>query len=354
MAVVTRQSLQTKQAQDIKQKAIKRASVYNPVFSQLEQQRTILQGQQQNLMQTTQETIGDVQRNIYSAQRQARASSAGLGMIGSVEAARSATELQDQIGYELGNIVSQSTQGAVSIASQQSAINKAEVMNAQQEILDVYADELISSGDPSVSQDIGAQVMAGLGGAFAGALAGFGVGQFGPKAGNLLKNAGPIKGALGGAAVTMGANVAGTKIATIGQDYWSTEAQESYEDNEWTQRGTAYSAAIGATIGATAGRANSLNSGNKEIRGMISPNASKPGWLTKGLRKGSNIKFKALNPSPLGLAMAGIGATIGGLSAGLDKKYTLDYDKLMQSGTAQDFAAMGIDLESLSGLIKGR
>ena len=348
MAVIIRKGLQTDQAKNILNQATQRASVYNANISALQQQSAILSGQQQNLMLSTQETIGDVNRNIYQAQRSARAQSAALGLIGGVDAARGASELQDQVGYELGNIVSQANKGAISIASQQSGINEALVMNAQQEILDIYADELISSGDPSVSIDWGRQLQSGLQGALTGALTGAGIGFFGPKAGDKLSGAGALKAGIAGAAVGAGTNFVADKMITMTQDYWSQEYQDSYNESEWAQRGGAYSAAAGGLAGAAIGAG--MKKYGKTPTGFPKDGT---GFWTKGLRANPG-KFKAFNPTPLTLATAGIGGILGGLSAGLDKKYKLNYDNLMQSGTAQDFAGMGIDLTALTDIIKGR
>jgi len=354
MAVITRKSLQDKTAIKIKDQALSMASIYNPtVVSQLQQQQALLSGQQQNMLNASQRTIGDINSQIYQSQRRQRAESASAGLIGAVSSGREATNLQSQISYELGNIVTQAEQGAVSLASQQSALNQAEVTIAQNEILTLYADELIESGDPAVQQDVAGQVIAGLQGALAGGLAGLGLGAIGPKVTSLAFTKGVGTSALIGGGLGLGGSALINQIASIGDDYkpdgWKIEDQ----DESVQGLVTAGSIAGGVTIGAG-------------LRKLSSRTAAfqKGFWTNKiGAKKGIQSfgrvsKLGALGrrlvPSPLTLALGAAGAIIGGLSAGLDKKYKLDYDKLIQSGTAKDFASMGVDLTALTALIAGK
>ena len=153
MAVITRKTLQDREAISIKNKALSKASAYNPNIAAFQQQRDILGGTQQNLVTSAKQTLGDVNQSIYRSQRQSRAASAAQGLIGSVNQSRDASDLQQKIGYDLGNIIDQAEQGAVSIASQQSALNQAETTTVQTEIMDIYANELIEGGSNAVNGD---------------------------------------------------------------------------------------------------------------------------------------------------------------------------------------------------------
>lgn len=136
----------------------------------LQQQRAINDAIQQQLVAQTNSSLGQVQDNIYQAQRQKRAESAMLGLQSDVTALRDTAEVQDMIAQELSNIIDQTEQGAIGIAGQQSAINKAEVQTASQSVLDSYADNLIETG--VAKQDTGRMVLNGLTGALGGAIQG--------------------------------------------------------------------------------------------------------------------------------------------------------------------------------------
>lgn len=170
MAVIVRNRL-TGQAKDIKDRAVKKQiSMGNQALVGLGQQRSLVDSQQQGLVSMTNATLGQVQDNIYRAQRSAKADSAMLGYSSAVSELRDASSVQDMVSQELNNVVNQAEQGAISLSGQQSAINKAEVQYAAGGILDEYANELINVGD--AKQDVGRQVLNGLTGALTGAAKG--------------------------------------------------------------------------------------------------------------------------------------------------------------------------------------
>lgn len=367
MAVITRKSLQDKNAISIKNQALQRASLYNGAgVSQIQQQQALLGGQQQNLLTASQRTIGSLNQDVYRSQRQQRASSAASGLIGASNQAREATEIQNQVGYELGNIVNQAEQGAVSLASQQSALNQAEVTIAQNEILDIYANELIDKNDPSVSLDVGKQWVNGITGALSGIAAGVGLGAFGPKLGNkmLQGQGGMLAGSLIGAGAGFGGAMLGKTLFGIGDDYKSDGSPKGSELDETSNTLLMGGASLAGGLAGAGIKAFQKRKGAPLGKAM-----EKGFWTTKmGSKSANGIsglsaagkatrmgKFgKMLTPTPLTLALGVAGGIIGGLQGGLQKKYKLDYNKMMESSTAKDFASMGVDLKAISGIISSK
>lgn len=357
MAVITRKTLQDRQAISIKNKALSQASAYNPNIAAFQQQRDILGGTQQNLVTSAKQTLGDVNQSIYRSQRQSRAASAAQGLIGSVNQSRDASDLQQKIGYDLGNIIDQAEQGAVSIASQQSALNQAETTTVQTEIMDIYADELIEGGSNAVNGDWVRQLQSGLSGAVGGALAGAGLGFLGPKALNVGLKGGKIATAGMAAAGIVGPMAAVDFVANIGNDYKSKEYREmaesqSYADSKKTSMLVGGGVGVGlGLLGSKRLTSSGLNKGfwTSAMRGGTGTVAGAQATGMKGVLKTAGKGF--FKATPLTLAMAGIGAVAGGLNGGLDKKYKLDYNKLMTSGTAKDFASMGLDLSAMNDII---
>lgn len=209
MATIIRKSL-VGEAADIANKAYQKASLAgNTAVTSLLQQQNILASTQQQLVQSTRQTLGNVQQNIYQAQRSKRATSAALGMIGQIAEVRDAAQLQTDISNELSNIINQAEQGAIGIAGQQSALNQALFESSVPEILTEYRDDLIESGNAAISRDIGRQVMSGFTGALFGGVKGL-LGAAGATAGirNLISpTGGIIKKALTGAGLGIGLNM---------------------------------------------------------------------------------------------------------------------------------------------------
>lgn len=356
--VITKKALQTQKAQDIQKRATQRALTYDTgALQQIVQQKTVLGGQRQALVQSANTTLGDINQNIYRAQRQQRAQSASAGLIGGVNEARATADLQSQITSELAGVLGQVEQGAVALGAQQSALNEAETQMTLNEILDIYSQDLIDSGDPSVSRAWGKQIFAGIGGgllggiggALAGATAGWGVDKV-KKGGGFVKS-------VAGAGVGIGALGLSDTIAQSIANIQGT----GDEYKEANQMGQALPFVAGAGALAGAGVASPRIAQNirdfrekkglgeavglRDYRNIAKGNA--PDFQSRkiGLKKGLR------NPWTIGIGAA-LGGTIGAIAGGSKARYNLDYDKFIKSDVARDFASMGIDLAGIEALIE--
>ncbi len=456
MAVIYRNRL-TGDAKDIASKGIAKAIQHgNQAVVQTQTARSNLDAMQQQLTYQTNVSLGQAQKNIYQAQRRQRADSAMLGFAGEVAAVRDLAAVQDQTANTLSNIINQAEQGAIGIATQQSALNKQELQLAQAEVLDEYANDLIrdyekdsSANNGAVKQDTGRMVVNGLTGALTGAIKGalgasfFSSGLKGlanPNSGIIRKtiSGASALGSLGmfandvGAAVNSaykyyqpygtpdiyGADVAGTVLgSTIGAgiglggavrafgkgsrvvspmmagmsgfvdgvDYGAMAGLDSlaggglelakhsatgttlnsigglrgvpaeinrgaraYEKrqafiNSSFWKGGNKAAARAATKGATTGEQLAINmlTGSKNAEGFMGKAA---GVASKG------VGLLKTNPW-VAAAMAGLGAVFGGITSGMQKKYSLDLDKLANTETYQQFADMDLALENLTNIV---
>lgn len=386
MAIIIRDRL-TGQAKDIKDRAVKKQiSMGNQALIGLGQQKSLIDAQQQSLVSLTNSTLGQVQDNIYRAQRQARADSATLGFNSTVSALREATNTQDMVSQELKNVINQSEQGAIALSGQQSAINKAEVQYAATGILDEYANELIANGD--ATQDIGRQIGAGITGALTGAAKGLigGVGATWGAKTLLKKDTGVLRkiaaGAVLGGVGSMGINDFGNMVNTGNREYGTGE--DLYNKNTSSEL-SKYSALAGAIGGATlrgvdkynrntgqlllpnngVGKFENpnqlaiLNKRQKMLNSNLFPTGSKfvstpgKGNLFGNLKgRVKNMKNGVFKMNPwVAAASAGLGAVVGGITSGMDKKYSLSLDNISNKDTMSQFEDMGLDLNELINLV---
>lgn len=172
MAVISRVAPTGKNVNLVNTAVRKQISKGDVNLINLQQQQAVLQGQAQLLNTSISQTLGDVQKSIYSAQRAQRAQSAALGYVGQVAEVREQAQLQDQISNELSSIINQAEQGAISLASQETALNKAIVQTAAPTIAEELGEQLIKEKNSAVSRDIARQVFGGIGGAIGGAIQG--------------------------------------------------------------------------------------------------------------------------------------------------------------------------------------
>lgn len=376
----------------------------------LQQQRAINDAIQQQLVAQTNSSLGQVQDNIYQAQRQKRAESAMLGLQSDVTALRDTAEVQDMIAQELSNIVDQTEQGAIGIAGQQSAINKAEVQTASQSVLDSYADNLIETG--VAKQDTGRMVLNGITGALGGAIQGvLGATLIGGGIKGLLNpTSGVIKKTISGLATAGGLSMAINGLGGFANTIDKYRGGEGNIYNQNTSRQIQQGLLLGGgLIGAGTTAFNGLG-GDKTIqvkthinptgkhwqigyvdetisgwrdsaRNWIRGGAGKQGasklaslgddlikkatgegleatlkrtggHLAKGAAKigGKASSLLKLNPWLLA-ASAGIGAIIGGLKGGLQKKYTLNLDDVRGTDTYNQFQDFGLDVDQVADII---
>lgn len=366
----------------------------------LQQQRAINDAVQQQLVAQTNASLGEVQDNIYQAQRQKRAESAALGFQSDVAALRDTAQVQDMVAQELSNIVNQTEQGAIGIAGQQSAINKAEVQTASQSVLDAYADNLIETG--VAKQDTGRMVLNGITGAIGGAIQGLlggaiigsGVkGLLNPTSGIFKKT---ISGLATAGGLSMAINGLGGFANTI--DRYRGGEGNIYDKNtsrEIQQYGLVGGTLLGAGLGAFdkgigkkgitllgeggqggimygEGALGNLAKNRNNFAGWIRGNAGKAsvnkltsvgeelikdgskvwGKGAKALGKFGSKTTGLLRLNPwLTAASVGLGAIFGGLKGGLQKKYTLNLDDIRGTDTYNQFQDFGLDVDQVADII---
>lgn len=405
MAVIKKDRL-TGEASQIADSAIRsQIAMGNQQLIALQQQREILNATQQQLVAQTNTTLGQVKDSIYKAQRTKRAENAMLGFSGDVAQVRGLAEVQDLTANELSNIIDQTEQGAIGIAGQQSAINKAEVQSASDSILDKYADTLIEQG--KAKQDTGRMVLNGLTGAVTGAIEGLIGGKLFTSGAKALINpsSGFLKSALGGLGVAgtlaYGSNKIG-KLVNVGNENYGDRTQlynEKTGNDAFTGAlvsgalagaglgllnkklgtstltsnlikevaGTGSSVNLPAVLntnGFTATQTSKLFKLREAATGSKLLNASTAAKVvnTAGLKGAAKAKavfgnvlskgkgFMKMNPW-VAAASAGIGAIIGGVTAGMDKKYALNLDDIRNDDTFKQFQDFGLDLDQLVDIV---
>lgn len=393
MAVIIRNRL-TGEAKNIADKGIGQAKngMYKQNFIALGAQKDMVASQQQGFISATNATLGQVQDNIYKAQRSAKADSAMLGYSSAIANLRDTSEIQGMVSQELNNVINQAEQGAISIAGQQSSIAKQEIQLASDEILGGYVDNLISTG--KAKQDIGRQIGNGLTGALTGAVKGLLGGAGATWGAKTLLN--PTKGILkkmaaGGVLAgvgSMGANDLGG-LANTGNKYYG-DGRELYS-KETAGNVTKYGMLAGVMAGGglrAFDRYGGLLNSSPKVPGQLalsgpgvvnhvpyaapkvslrskalgsklfpasSKYVAKEGLSTLGKVGG---RFKHMKTSGVfkmnpwvAAASAGIGALVGGISGGMEKKYTLDLNSIQGDSTYQQFEDMGLDMNQLVDMV---
>ena len=363
------------EAKDIADRAInKQIAMGDNSLIALNQQQKILDSTQQQLVLSANQSLKDVQDNIYQAQRQSRAQNAMLGFSGAVADIRQQTQLQDQVSNTLDDVINSIDSNAIGISGQQQALEEAKIQTAAPTILDTYADVLIDQG--KAKQDTGRMIFNGLTGAISGAIEGaIGGTIFNMGAKSLLSpNKSMFKKVLGGASMLgtlgYGANSIG-KLANIGnENFGNGETLYDQETSKFVSQGTILGGALlGGALGGiskanqnygTSKLATSLTqkltgkaiekSGVELAESLVSKGATKGVAKTLG-KVGSKLSgLTKTNPFLLAAA-AGIGAIIGGLKGGLDKKYKLNLEDIAGDTTFKQFEDFGLDLDQLVDIV---
>lgn len=384
------------EAKDIADRAInKQIAMGDNSLIALNQQQKILDSTQQQLVLSANQSLKDVQDNIYQAQRQSRAQNAMLGFSGAVADIRQQTQLQDQVSNTLDDVINSIDSNAIGIAGQQQALEEAKIQTASPTILDTYADVLIHQG--KAKQDTGRMVFNGLTGAISGAIEGaIGGTIFSAGAKSLLSpNKSLFKKVLGGTAMLgslgYGANSIG-KLANIGnENFGNGETLYDQETSKFVSQGTILGGALGGlALGGLVNMKNSkygtsklatslsqfLNGKDveyfdaiKKVKGVdkqfrikassldeaMKVATKKGGTLLKEASKSTKLLNKATqltktNPFLLA-AFAGIGAIVGGLKGGLDKKYKLNLNDIANDTTFKQFEDFGLDVGQLVDIV---
>lgn len=363
------------EAKDIADKAInKQIAMGDNSLIALNQQQKIIDSTQQQLVLSANQSLKDVQDNIYQAQRQSRAQNAMLGFSGAVADIRQQTQLQDQVSNTLDDVINSIDSNAIGIAGQQQALEEAKIQTAAPTILDTYADVLIDQG--KAKQDTGRMVFNGLTGAISGAIEGaIGGTIFGTGAKALLSPTKSLfKKALGGTAMLgslgYGANSIG-KLVNIGnENFGNGETLYDQETSKFVSQGTILGGALlGGALGGiskvnknygTSKLATSLSqklagkaiekSGMELAESLVSKGATKGVAQTLG-KVGSKLSGLAKTNPFLLAAFAGIGAIVGGLKGGLDKKYKLNLNDIANDTTFKQFEDFGLDVGQLVDIV---
>lgn len=388
MAVIYRQRL-TGEAADIKNQALK-SLASDPSLVSLNQQKSVLEAQQQGLISSVQNSLQDVSKNIYKAQRQAKANSAALGYIGSLASLRQQSDLQSDISTEYSNLINQAEQGAISIAGQQTAINKAEVQLASDAILNQWVDNLIAEGKTDIiSRDynrelnyqfqqagigllkglaiglgasFGIKGLLGQGGGLSKAIAGATVvGTLGYTSNTIAEASGGkgdlglslgISGGVGGSlGLLWGLGSKGGDLTKTAFENFTSPLRESEGYFNWATKRAAKKAAQQAATKAAQQAATTAAQtvGKSAIRtvGSSIGQAFKAG--------GSKILSAASRISPWTLAIAGgtslLFGILDGIKARNTKFYKLNYDNLVNTNTGQQLSDFGVDLEAVKDIV---
>lgn len=396
MAVIIRDRL-TGEAKNIADQAFKKTlGMGNQAAIALQQQKSMLGGAQQVLVSQATNALEQTSSNAYRASRQLQAEAAASGVFSDAQRVAKEAQVQDMMSADLTQIVNSAEVGATELAGQQSALNKAELQIAAPAVFDTWADELIKSG--VAKRDRGREALAGITGALTGAIKGVLGG--GVAVGSTKKLLDPTTGFIskvlsGGAllgAGAFGANDIGNLVNTGNINYGTgTELYNKNAQSQAMQWAIAGGAVAGAGLGAFdrfgyrsvkaalgekgftdlarkeifakaaeegldladyvpgfKSRNKAMNSklfGKKIVEESIEKGASKgaaKGLASKFMRKtkGSIIGMNPWTATIFGLT----GALVGGLTAGLDKKYTVDMDQLAKTDTYQQFDNMGLDV----------
>lgn len=367
MAVIKRKLLYD-EAKDIADKGIKMGIANgNQVLVNLQQQREMISAQQQSQVQSVNNQINNIAKSIYQASRQQRAKSASLGYMGDIADLRDNLTIQDAATSELNSVIDQSEVNAINIAGQQNAINVAEVQTATNEIKDAYTDHLIDTG--VAKQDIGRQILNGFTGALTGAIKGLIGGKIVSSSTKTLLNpaSGMFKKGLAAAGLYGVANFAVNdmgKMVNVGNENYGDGRTLYNEKRGQTAMShgmlTAGLLGMGATaLGAKLGKKGGLLDTALQAKFLERrSNMAKSSLFKAAATKGGGVFAKmkgAMKMNPwVAAASAGIGAIIGGVSAGMKKKYKLDMNDIIGTDTYNQFSDFGLDLSDMSDIVKNR
>lgn len=247
MAIIQRKTM-TGEAKDVATNAIKKETAKgNQTMIQLNQQRSVLNGLTQSQVLAANNQLDQVGKDIYQAQRQQRAQSASLGLMGQVANLRDTAAVAAMAQRELNTITNNIDQNAMAIAGQQDAINVAQVQAAQESIVEDYTQKLIDDG--VAKRDRGREaynaITGTLTGAAKGALGGWGAskglqGILNPNTG-IFKKA--VSGLMLGGGLNMFADDLGKTIDIGNQNYGS--GTTPYADSKYSSKG--WATALGGT-----------------------------------------------------------------------------------------------------------
>lgn len=144
-------------------------------LSQLLEQEDLINAQRNFFLNSFDTSLNELRRQVYTAQRASRDRQAITGIYDDFAQVRDNNILNEEIDYQISNLLQTSMGNALNVASQQQANLRSQVQATYQGLIENERDEAIESGTATI--DHGKQFMKFLSGAVSGALtATFGVG----------------------------------------------------------------------------------------------------------------------------------------------------------------------------------
>lgn len=144
-------------------------------LSQLLEQEDLINAQRNFFLNSFDTSLNELRRQVYTAQRASRDRQAITGIYDDFAQVRDNNILNEEIDYQISNLLQTSMGNALNVASQQQANLRSQVQATYQGLIENERDEAIENGTATI--DHGKQFMKFLSGALSGALtATFGVG----------------------------------------------------------------------------------------------------------------------------------------------------------------------------------
>lgn len=143
-------------------------------LSQLLEQEDLINAQRNFFLNSFDTSLNELRRQVYTAQRASRDRQAITGIYDDFAQVRDNNILNEEIDYQISNLLQTSMGNALNVASQQQANLRSQVQATYQGLIENERDEAIENGTATI--DHGKQFMKFLSGAVSGAFAGLGFG----------------------------------------------------------------------------------------------------------------------------------------------------------------------------------
>lgn len=146
-------------------------------LSQLLEQEDLINAQRNFFLNSFDTSLNELRRQVYTAQRASRDRQAITGIYDDFAQVRDNNILNEEIDYQISNLLQTSMGNALNVASQQQANLRSQVQATYQGLIENERDEAIENGTATI--DHGKQFMKFLSGSLNGALLGLGIGGVG-------------------------------------------------------------------------------------------------------------------------------------------------------------------------------
>lgn len=143
-------------------------------LSQLLEQEDLINAQRNFFLNSFDTSLNELRRQVYTAQRASRDRQAITGIYDDFAQVRDNNILNEEIDYQISNLLQTSMGNALNVASQQQANLRSQVQATYQGLIENERDEAIENGTAQI--DHGKQFMKFLSGALSGAITTMGLG----------------------------------------------------------------------------------------------------------------------------------------------------------------------------------